>query len=105
MTSSYASALTWVKVQNFKNIQIIKLAVCILKINNFKFKWSPVIKLVIISLIQYFEADFLWKVSLKILNSGIILKEFTHALIAYFKRYLAGRVGVTESANDAQTSQ
>ena len=25
-----------------------------------------------------FEADFLWKVSLKILNSGIILKTFTH---------------------------
>ena len=30
-------------------------------------------------LIQHFEADFLWKVSLKILNSGIILKTFTHA--------------------------
>ena len=30
------------------------------------------------SLIQNFEADFLWKVSLKILNSGIILKTFTH---------------------------
>ena len=27
-----------------------------------------------ISLIQHFEADFLWKVSLKILNSGLILK-------------------------------
>ena len=26
-----------------------------------------------IFLIQHFEADFLWKVSLKILNSGIIL--------------------------------
>ena len=34
-------------------------------------------------LIQHFEADFLWKVSLKILNSGIILKTFTHALIAF----------------------
>ena len=33
-----------------------------------------------ISLIQHFEADFLWKVSLKILNSGIIiiLIIFTH---------------------------
>ena len=31
-----------------------------------------------ISLIQHFEADFLWKVSLKVLNSGIILKTFTH---------------------------
>ena len=29
-----------------------------------------------ISLIQHFEAYFLWKVSLKILNSGIILKTF-----------------------------
>ena len=33
-----------------------------------------------IPLIQHFEADFLWKVSLKILHSGIILKTFTHAL-------------------------
>ena len=30
------------------------------------------------NLIQHFEADFLWKVSLKILNSGIILKALTH---------------------------
>ena len=36
-----------------------------------------------ISLIQYFEADFLWKVSLKILNSGLILKAFTHVLYVY----------------------
>ena len=34
-----------------------------------------------ISLIQHFEADFLWKVSLKILNSGIILKTFTHGIV------------------------
>ena len=34
-----------------------------------------------ISLIQHFEADFLWKVSLKILNSGTMLKTFTHAYI------------------------
>ena len=33
-----------------------------------------------IFLIQHFEADFPWKVSLKILNSGIILKTFTHVL-------------------------
>ena len=33
-----------------------------------------------IPLIQHFEADFLWKVSLKILNSEMILKTFTHAL-------------------------
>ena len=32
----------------------------------------------IICLIQHFEADFPQKVSLKILNSGIILKIFTH---------------------------
>ena len=34
---------------------------------------------IIICLIQYFKADFLWKVSLKILNSGLILKTFTYA--------------------------
>ena len=34
-----------------------------------------------VSLIQQFEADFLWKVSLKILTSGINLKTFTHILI------------------------
>ena len=28
-------------------------------------------------LIQHFEADFRWKVSLKILNSGLILKTLT----------------------------
>ena len=33
---------------------------------------------ILICLIQHFEADFLWKVSLKILNSGIILKTSTH---------------------------
>ena len=32
----------------------------------------------IISLIQHFEADFVWKVSLKILNSGFIQKTFTN---------------------------
>ena len=34
---------------------------------------------IIISLIQHFVADFPWKVSLKILNLGLILKTFTHA--------------------------
>ena len=33
-----------------------------------------------ITLIQHFEADFPQKVSLKILNSGIILKTYTHEL-------------------------
>ena len=37
----------------------------------------------IISLIQHFEADFLWKVSLKILNSGLILKTFIHVYVRY----------------------
>ena len=36
-------------------------------------------KIIIISLIQHFEADFLWKVSLKILNLGLIMKKSTHA--------------------------
>ena len=34
-----------------------------------------------VSLIQHFEADFLWKVSLKILNLEIILKTFSHVKI------------------------
>ena len=38
-----------------------------------------------ISLIQDFEVDFLWKVSLKILNSGIILKTFTHVKYQCFR--------------------
>ena len=33
-----------------------------------------------------FEADFLWIVSLKILNSGIILKTFTHVLSIFFNK-------------------
>ena len=53
----------------------LKLAVCPLNIHNFKFKWSNDLrqtenksrKAIMISLIQHFEADFLWKVSLKIL--------------------------------------
>ena len=31
-------------------------------------------------LIQDFEADFLWKVGLKIMNAGIILKSFIYGL-------------------------
>ena len=41
---------------------------------------SLIRKSIIIRLIQHFEADFLWKVSLRILNSGVILKTFTHGL-------------------------
>ena len=53
------------------------------KNNHFMFKWLNVSSLdireaIITSLNQHFEADFLWKVSLKILNSGLILKTFTH---------------------------
>ena len=39
---------------------------------------------IIIWLIQHFEADFLWKVSLKILNSGLIRKTFIHVTRKYF---------------------
>ena len=61
--------------------QILKLVVCPLNIHYFKIKWSIVFRQtvpIIILPIQHFEADFLWKVSLKILNSGVILKTFTH---------------------------
>ena len=40
--------------------------------------------------IQHFEAEFLWKVSLKILNSGIILKTFTNAYIVMFSEMAIG---------------
>ena len=40
-----------------------------------------------ISLIQHFEAYFLWKVSLKILYSGILLKTFTHVLSFLEREY------------------
>ena len=42
---------------------------------------------IIISLIQHFEADFLWKVSLKILNSELILKTFIHELARFQEDY------------------
>ena len=38
--------------------------------------------------IQDFEADFLWKVSLKILNSGITLKTFTHDSVLWSEEAL-----------------
>ena len=65
-------------------IQVLKLVVRLQIVNNFKVKWSIVLRwneireVIIICLIRDFEADFLWKVSLKILNSGIILNTFTH---------------------------
>ena len=42
-----------------------------------------------ISLIQHFEADFLWKVSLKILNSGLILQTFTNEIKELFLNYFS----------------
>ena len=61
---------------------ILKHAVCPLNIHNFKFKWSFAFrqtenkseKHLLSPLFQKFEADFLWKVILKILNLGIIPK-------------------------------
>ena len=42
---------------------------------------------IIIGLTQYFEADFLWKVSLKMLNARIILKTFSPMeYIWFYKR-------------------
>ena len=74
--------------------QFLKFVVCPLNIHNFKFKWSNVLlkdRLIInqrshyASLIQHFEADFLWKVSCKILNSGIILKPSPMHFLAYLE--------------------
>ena len=77
------------KVQNFKNPElskfILKVAVClqVLTISSLidqlpkdKLKINQIIYQN--CLIQLFEADFLWNLCLKILNSGIILKTFTH---------------------------
>ena len=74
------------EVPNFQNPELSKLHSCTrrpLNIHNFKFKWSNVLSQTenkSEKLFQHFEADFLRKVSLKILNSGIILKTFTHEI-------------------------
>ena len=49
-----------------------------------------------ISLIQHSEADFLWKVSLKILNSGKNLKTFIHVFLKYrpFIMLYLGSIGM-----------
>ena len=60
-----------------------KLIISIWMINCVWIIWKLIRKAIIISLIQHFEADFLWKVSLKILNSGLILKTFTHVPYSY----------------------
>ena len=87
LTFSYA----WVKVQKFPKSLTFKTP--LLNIHNFKFKWFLdrlkilsgklliIRKVIIISLIQHFEADFLRKVSLNILNSETILKTFSHAFV------------------------
>ena len=41
----------------------------------------------LIWIIQHFEADFFWKVSLKILNSEMILKTFNHVL--HYSQFLS----------------
>ena len=53
----------------------------ILLANPWAFGSGVLIKeVIIICLIRHFKADFLWKVSLKTLNSGLILKIFTHVI-------------------------
>ena len=69
----------WVKVQNFQTPELLKFNLKISSLNG-QLLWDKLIReAIIICLIQYFEADFLLKVSHKILNSGLILKAFTHA--------------------------
>ena len=65
--------------------QNLKLAVCLQNIENSKLNVQIPLDELKLNQISYyylqnsaFEADFLWKVSLKILSSGIILKTFTH---------------------------
>ena len=47
-------------------------------INCVKITWKLIRGSIKTCLFQHFEADFLWKVSLITLNSGLILKTFTH---------------------------
>ena len=47
-------------------------------IDKIKLFHNSLITSCIISLIQNFEDDFQWKVILKIMNSGTMLKTFTH---------------------------
>ena len=47
-------------------------------LNWVKIIWKRIKEAIVIFLIQHFEADFPKKVSLKILNSRLILKTFTH---------------------------
>ena len=73
------------KSWTFEN-QILKYAGCLkteqfqvyMPINYVLIIWKLINEAIVNSLIQHFEADFLWKVSLKILNSGLILKTFTY---------------------------
>ena len=51
--------------------------------------WKLIREAIINSLIQHFKADFLWKVSLKILNSGLILKTFIHVMDHGWYRFTA----------------
>ena len=77
-----ALTITWVKVQNFINPELKKFKNKISCLNGqlSLYKQLRNHKPITICLIQYYEADLQWKVSLKILNSGIILKTFTHAI-------------------------
>ena len=52
----------------------------------YKMNWKYIREVVIIHLIQHFEANFLWKVGFKILNSGLILKTFTHVFQKAFEK-------------------
>ena len=78
-----ALTITWVIVQNFINPELKKFKYKISCCYNGQLSLDKQLrnhKAIIICLIQYFEADFQWKVSLKILNSGITLKTFTQAI-------------------------
>ena len=76
------------KILNFRKSEFKTCCIiCLQIIKNSKFNGQiPLGKLklnhaIITCIIQHFEADFLWKDSLKILNSGIILKTFTQGIL------------------------
>ena len=59
--------------------------------------WKDIKEYIIISQIQGFEVDFLWKVGLKILNSGKFPPKFTH-------EYTTGFVSTLDKSTNQNNS-
>ena len=95
MREAWKTTMLWVKVQNFQNPELLKIKpqnlhhaykyqqFQVLMVNCLWINLNQIKEAIRICLIQDFGAAFLWKVSLKILNSGMILKTFPHAMCIF----------------------